>query len=271
MDLSARGAPCARRRRPAPRGSSASITTTTVGKPFPSRGTGGRCPPLHQRRAALYRTRFELDPDPPAPAINADGVLYQADIFLDGAYLGDPEGYFFPHSYDITDLARLGAEHVLAVEVACTPPLDRRAAATTGIFQHRDCIDPSWNPGGLWRGVRIERPGPCASTARALCRDADLARANVMVRAELDSDDARTVRAHDARRDVERELEHPLAKGTNSVEWTFGVDNPKLWWPAALGDQPLGLLEVTVSVDHEPSHAAPSEPGCARWRCTTGH
>ena len=112
-------------------------------------------------------------------------------------------------------------------------------------------------PEGLWRGVRIERTGPVRiNRLRVLCRDAEPARANVMVRAELDSDDARTVRVRTTLDGiVERELEHPLAKGTNSVEWTFGVDNPKLWWPRALGDQPLGQLEVTVSVDHEPSHA----------------
>jgi beta-galactosidase/beta-glucuronidase len=52
-----------------------------------------------------------------------DGIFYQADVWFDGAYLGDPEGYFFPHSFDVTQLARLGDEHVLAVEVACTPHL----------------------------------------------------------------------------------------------------------------------------------------------------
>ena len=224
----------------------------------------------------LYRTRFELDAGPAGARhwVVLDGVFYQADVFLDGAYLGDPEGYFFPHSYEITDLARLGAEHVLAVEVACSPPPDRRAKRNlTGIFQHWDCMDPTWNPGGLWRGVRIERTGPVRiNRLRVLCRDAEPARANVMVRAELDSDDARTVRVRTTLDgDVERELEHPLAKGTNSVEWTFGVDNPQLWWPRALGDQPLGQLEVTVSVDHEPSHARwPSAPGCGRWPCTTG-
>ena len=51
----------------------------------------------------LYRKRFEL----PAPAVGArrwitfDGIFYQADVWLDGAYLGDPEGYFFPHSFDV--------------------------------------------------------------------------------------------------------------------------------------------------------------------------
>ena len=208
----------------------------------------------------LYRTRFELDAGPPGARqwVVLDGVFYQADVFLDGAYLGDPEGYFFPHSYEITDLARLAPEHVLAVEVACAQPQDRRAKRNlTGVFQHWDCMDPDWNPGGLWRGVRIERTGPVRiNRMRVLCRDAEPERANVMVRAELDSDEARTVRIRTTVDDaVERELEQSLATGTNVVEWTFGVDNPRLWWPRALGEQPLSTLEVAVSVDHEPSHA----------------
>jgi beta-mannosidase len=147
---------------------------------------------------------------------------------------------------------------VLAVEVACSRPTDLRAKRNlTGVFQHWDCIDPAWNPGGLWRPVRVERTGPVRiNRLRVLCRDAEAARANVSVRAELDSDASRIARIRTTIDGVvERELEQTLARGTNTVEWTFGVDNPKLWWPRALGDQPLGDLEVTIFVDHEPSHA----------------
>ena len=238
-----------------------STTTTTAGRRCPSPATGARRPAFAESDGPLlYRTRFELDAGPGGARhwVVLDGVFYQADVFLDGAYLGDPEGYFFPHSYEITDLARLAPEHVLAVEVACAQPQDRRAKRNlTGVFQHWDCMDPAWNPGGLWRGVRIERTGPVRiNRMRVLCRDAEPERANVMVRAELDSDEARTVRIRTTVDSaVERELEQSLAAGTNVVEWTFGVDNPRLWWPRALGDQPLSTLEVAVSVDHEPSHA----------------
>ena len=214
----------------------------------------------------IYRTRFELDAGRAGARhwVVLDGVFYQADVFLDGAYLGDPEGYFFPHSYEITDLARLAPEHVLAVEVACSRPSDLRAKRNlTGVFQHWDCMDPAWNPGGLWRPVSIERTGPVRiNRLRVLCRDADPARANVSVRAELDSDASRIARLRTTLDGVvERELEQSLAKGINTVEWTFGVDNPRLWWPRALGDQPLANLEVTVFVDHEPSHARTMRTG----------
>jgi beta-mannosidase len=208
----------------------------------------------------IYRTRFELDPGPPGARhfVVLDGLFYQGDVWFDGGYLGDPEGYFFPHSYDITELANLGREHVLAVEVTSAPQRDRTAKrAITGVFQHPVASDPDWNPGGLWRPVRIERTGPVRIEAlRVLCREADHDRAVVTLHARLDADEARTVRIRTTLEDhVERELEQPLARGTNVVEWSFGVDNPPLWWPWSLGEQPLVSVTVAVQVEHQVSDA----------------
>src|ERR1700752_2481300 len=32
-----------------------------------------------------------------------DGLFYQGDVWLDGAYLGDTEGYFMPHTFEISE------------------------------------------------------------------------------------------------------------------------------------------------------------------------
>ena len=32
-----------------------------------------------------------------------DGIFYTSDVWLDGTYLGDTEGYFFPHQLEITE------------------------------------------------------------------------------------------------------------------------------------------------------------------------
>ena len=214
----------------------------------------------------IYRTRFELDPgvDDARHWVILDGLFYQGDVWLDGAYLGDPEGYFFPHAYEITDLARLAPEHVLGVEVTCSPPGDRtKKRAVTGAFQHSDSLDPAWNPGGLWRTVRVERTGPVRiGRLRVLCQEADADRAQLQVRAELDSDQPRTVRVRTMVDDrVEREREFPLARGTNRVEWTFGVNTPALWWPWSLGQQPLSSMTVWVYVEHEVSDARTTRTG----------
>lgn len=217
----------------------------------------------------LYRTRFDVDVpgDGERCWLVFDGLFYQGDVWLDGAYLGDTEGYFVPHHFDITDAARRGDEHVLAVEATCTPPGDKRAKrAITGVFQHWDCMDPQWNPGGLWRPVRIERTGPVRITRlRVTCREADAARqvASLIVWAELDSPEAHTVLV---RTRVGGHTEHvhtqPLAAGANELSWIVVIDRPRLWWPWALGDQPLEDVAVSVELvdgdgaapDAGPSH-----------------
>ncbi|MFM7685830.1 MAG: glycoside hydrolase family 2 protein, partial [Actinomycetota bacterium] len=199
----------------------------------------------------LYRHRFHLEP--PAEGrrawVTLQGVMYQADVWLDGAYLGDPEGYFFPHSFEITSLARLAAEHVLAVEVSCSPQRQRTAKRNiTGVLQHSDVLDPLWNPGGLWRPVNVHETGPVRiDRLRVLCRDANDVRAHLRLHARLDADTARSVMLR-TRVDgaIVTEQSRPLAAGANEVDWDLDVPDPALWWPWTMGAQPL--TEVTVEV-----------------------
>jgi len=143
----------------------------------------------------LHRTSFEhAGPAEGERAwITFDGLFYQGDVWLDGAYLGDTEGYFLPHTFEVTEQLATRREHTLAVEAACARQTDRTAKRNlTGVFQHWDCLDPDWNPGGIWRPVRLETTGPVRiRDLRVLCREATAARAVVVLRANLLSADAR--------------------------------------------------------------------------------
>jgi beta-mannosidase len=202
----------------------------------------------------LYRTAFHLDPPPAGHRafVTLHGVFYQADVWLDGAYLGDPEGYFSPHSFDITDLTRLTADHVLAVEVTSGIQRDHaRKRNLTGAYQDGVSVDSTWNPGGLWRPVTVDLTGPTRiDRCRVLCRDANDTRAHLRLHARLDSDAARpvtvTTYVDDA---VMSEQDHSLARGMNDIAWTFDVAKPRLWWPWSLGEQPLYDVRVVLSVD----------------------
>ena len=207
----------------------------------------------------LYRREFDAvaPVDGQRRFVVIDGLFYQGDVWLDGAYLGDPEGYFFPHAYDVTALSRLDTSHVLAVAATCSPQRDKKSKRNiTGVFQHWDCISPSFNPGGLWRTVRLETTGPVRIDAwRVLCRDANESRANLRLHARLDSDRERTVKLRtlvDGR--VVDELVRTTAVGLNRVNWNIDIDDPKLWWPWSLGDQPLTDVTLQVLVDDEVSH-----------------
>ena len=200
----------------------------------------------------LYRTRFEAArPDDERRSwLVLDGLFYQGDVWLDGAYVGDTEGYFFPHSFEITDAMRDRAEHVLAVEVTCSPQHDRSAKRNiTGVFQDWDCLDPDWNPGGIWRPVRLEQSGPVRiSRYRVLCQEATAEQAVLTVTATLDATEATpaTLRTT-VGVSTEHIEEHPLAAGENQISWQVTVEKPALWWPHALGDQPLHDVTLTVT------------------------
>ena len=206
----------------------------------------------------LYRTHFE-SPRPEAATrawLVLDGLFYQGDVWLDGAYVGDTEGYFNRHTFEVTDDLRMSNEHVLGIEVTCARQDDRAAKRNiTGVFQHWDCIDPEWNPGGIWRPVRVETTGPArARSLRVVCVDANTERAVMACRAEIDSNQARLVTLRTMVSGVEQEDERPVAEGSNFVEWQVTVPDPSLWWPHALGGQPLHEVSVEVCVDGEVSH-----------------
>ncbi len=201
----------------------------------------------------LYRRSFDVRaPDAGRRSwLTFDGLFYQGDVWLDGSYLGDTEGYFAPHTFEVTDALRGRSEHHLAIEVACAPQTDKTAKRNiTGVFQHWDCLDPDWNPGGIWRPVHLTETGPVRiARLRVLCKEATSQRAVVVLRARLDSAGARTVRIHTRVGGMERQREQPLADGDNEVEWTVEVERPTLWWPRALGDAALQDVVVQVQLD----------------------
>ena len=207
----------------------------------------------------LYRHRF--DQERPGPGrrrfVTLDGVFYQADVWLDGAYLGDPEGYFFPHSFDITGLSRLATEHVLAVEVACAPQRQRTAKRNiTGIFQHSDTLDQDWNPGGLWAPVHIEETGPVRiDRLRVLCRDANDSRAHLRIHARLDSDTTRTITlrtsvgTQPSGKTVVVEHSRSLAGGMNEVDWNLDSHVGERLRTKTPRPPQIGVLDVEVPIN----------------------
>lgn len=202
----------------------------------------------------MYRRRFEHAELEPGRRrwLTLDGVFYQADVWYDGAYLGDAEGYFAPHSFDVSALSRIGDEHAIAIEVACTPqPGPRGKRNITGIFQHWDGIDRDWNPGGLWRTVHLFDTGPARiDRFRVLCRDADDARAHILLNVGIDLEQGRAVVIRTFVDDVLlHQSERRLAHGVNDVRWGVDITDPALWWPRSLGEQPLCHVVVEVEVD----------------------
>lgn len=230
-----------------------------------------------------YRTRFDSAPARPAAGersfLVVEGVMASADVWLDGTYLGDTAGYAVPHWFEVTELLRDRDEHLLAMEVDNDPVGTGRVRDLTGAFGRSALLGSGHNPGGIWRPVSLHTTGPVrVRHCRLRCPQADVERATLAVRVVLDTDEPRTVtlRTWAARVTdetppppsptgtdedvVEAELEravvvierdHPLATGENRIEFTVPVPDPDLWWPRALGDQPLYDVGLDVLVDDE--------------------
>ena len=219
----------------------------------------------------LYRHGFEHAAPHPGRRtwLVLDGLFYLGDVWLDGSYVGTTEGYFFPHGFDITEAVEARREHILAVEVGCAPQTDRtHKRQLTGVFQHWDCLDPEWNPGGIWRPVRLEETGPVRiRSLSTACTEATEQAATVAFRAYLHAIEPGPVTVRTAIGDAHHEEQHTLAAGENFIEWTVAVDRPALWWPRALGGQPM--CDVTVDVLDEagaPSHRRQFRTGLRQVR-----
>ena len=198
----------------------------------------------------LHRTSFEHRAGPGDRRwwLCFEGLFYQGDIWLDGSYLGDTEGYFAPHAFEVTEPLRARSEHTLAVELTCAPQTDRTNKRNiTGVFQHWDCFDQDWNPGGIWRPVRLVDTGPVRITRLTTrCTEATPERAVLSFVAELDAAAGVDAHVRTTVGSIDHGVDHTLAAGANSVEWSVTIDRPRLWWPHALGDAHLETVNVEI-------------------------
>ncbi len=215
----------------------------------------------------LHRRTF----DAPRPAggrrsfVVLEGCFYQSDVWLDASYLGDTEGYFLPHAFEVTEQLRDREQHVLAVEVTCDPEArDPRATKRnlTGAFQDPGFVDPDWNPGGIWRPVGLVETGPVRiASLRVRTAEATAARALLVLSATLDAAEADEVELRTTVDPGGVEHRHPaqLTAGANALSWQVEVRDPALWWPRALSPDRAAPSLVDVQVEALAGGGAPSD------------
>jgi len=197
--------------------------------------------PADHSSSVMYRATFDtptLD-DHHRLFVQSDGIFNQADLWLDGAYLGDQDDYFLRHHHDITALVRLERHHELLIEVN------------------------GGRHAGIWQPLLLRRTGPALlRSVRVLCRDASDSRAHFLITAQINVAQSciSTIRTS-ADGVVISSRGQSLSRGDNMVTWTVDIDNPPLWWPWALGDQKFVSIDIEVEVDGETSDS---------YHCRTG-
>ncbi|MDG1410827.1 MAG: hypothetical protein P8L46_00275 [Acidimicrobiales bacterium] len=219
-------------------------------------GHWAHVPGMASERAVLHRTRFHapVPDDERRRWLRFDGISQQGDVWLNGGYVGDTDGYFVPHVFEVTDLMADRDEHLLAVDVSCprfgNP--DERTDLMGAILDPELSGAAGMNPGGIWRNVSLVESGPSAiKYFRAICVDANPTRAHLALRCVFDHPEGGMVTLRAAVAGHTQELHHPAAAGENRVEWTIDVPEPELWWPHTLGNQPLHDLRCELEVDGE--------------------
>ncbi len=216
----------------------------------------------------FYRD-FEYTPGSDRQILQFDGVDYFASVWLNGEKVGEHEGYFQPFEFDVTEQLQEGHNGLL-VKVR-SPKEDPEEAwpakkfLIKGIFNHHDARPGSWNPergqekntGGIWNEVTLEEKPGCRITdlrvAPRLMEDG-----SALVRAKIELENQGNACRADLQLDVEpKNFEGPdvtaqfteqLSRGSNTVEETFVLEDPKLWWTWDHGDQNLYDCEATLEV-----------------------
>ncbi len=207
------------------------------------------------------------------------GINYAADVWLNGAHLGDIRGAFIRGSFDVTSLIRPGDSNVVAVRVSPPPhpgiPHEQSVAAGPGENGGNLAIDGptfvasegwDWIPAirdrntGLWQGVELAASGmvrildPRVITRLPLPR---LDSADVVVEVPLENRGTAplTVTLEGRMESVQLSKTVLVQPGLSTVRLDpaeFGqlrISKPRLWWPNGYGSAELYHLKLTVSRD----------------------
>ena len=203
--------------------------------------------------------------------VTLDGIFYQADVWLDGAYLGDPEGYFIPHTFDITAWAGFATS-------TCWPSRWRaRHRAVPATAQHHRRAPtvrrdrPQLEPGRHVAAGHVYDTGPVRIDRLACC-------AAMPTRHErtCDSTPGSTATIAGGRgcgtpdgRPIE-ETERTIAGGHNDVSGTSTSTTRRCGGHVRSANNHSPRCRRGGRRRRGQRSPAGGAPGCGRWRGTTG-
>ncbi len=216
------------------------------------------------RTSWWYRTEFKLPTDYKGKTIwlGFDGINYRANVWMNGVRLAssdDVVGSWRLFRFDASGVAKTTEMNALAVEVF--PPQPHDLAITLVDWAPM----PPDKEMGLWRDVHVSATGPVALRAPAVLSKLNLPATNealLTVRAELINAENRDIDAVVKGRIENLSFEQSVRLApmeTKVVRFTpdnfpqLRISNPRLWWPAKVGNQELYPLDLSVEVQNEVS------------------
>jgi beta-mannosidase len=208
-----------------------------------------------------------------------DGIDTSATLTLNGITLGTVCNMHTRVRFDVRAALRPGA-NTLQIDFEAPMALIRRLAAEHGEMPHEGAgsnqphphnaarkmacaFGWDWGPvlpsAGIWRPIALERWRTARlGTVRPLVTRADAAAAEIRVHPDLIVADSP---AADASIEIIAELRDPEGRPVDTVRVhaspgqqpaiRLHTANPRLWWPAGYGDQPLYTVTTSLHIDGE--------------------
>jgi hypothetical protein len=242
------------------------------------------------RQDYWYRTEFTTPValDGRRPTLTFNGINYAAEVWLNGARLGEIKGAFVRGQFDLTGKLKPGGVNALAVRISPPPhpgiPHEQSILAGAGQNGGMQALDGptfiategwDWIPGvrdrnsGLWQDVVLSASGPLRigdpHVVTTLPRDAKgeirTDRAEVEIEVPLDNATGHAVEAQvsAAFDEVTATKTVLVAPGDAVVKFSpaefpqLTVAHPRLWWPNGYGAPDLHTAHLTVSSGGEVS------------------
>jgi exo-1,4-beta-D-glucosaminidase len=208
------------------------------------------------RHSWWYRTEFNLPEEYRGKTLwlGFDGINYRANVWMNGRQIASSEkmaGAWRLFDFDVTAAARPGETNSLAIEVFAPRPRDLAITLVDWAPMPPD------KEMGIWRDVHITATGPVALRFPVVLTKLNLPstdQAQLTVRAEVKNAAGHAIDGVLKGRIENIEFSMPVRLGANetrTIRFTpdkfpqLKVANPRLWWPAQVGEQNLYPLELT--------------------------
>ncbi|WP_081716763.1 glycoside hydrolase family 2 protein [Leptolyngbya sp. Heron Island J] len=201
-----------------------------------------------------------------------EGIDYEADVWLNGHYLGSHQGYFEPFDFRVNQLLNRDSSNILTVRV--NSPLEEQDQDWSlhkrfikGIFAHHDTRPGgAWtkrgqekNTGGIWAPVYLQSSNTLAidniQVTPKLNHDGSHATADVVVELDYQDTESQEITLDfqlvpenflgDAGEHVR--IQQRIHPDNNSFRIHLEQNSPKLWWSWEHGDPNLYRLKLKIT------------------------
>lgn len=169
-----------------------------------------------------------------------EGIDYEAQIFLNGVFLGRHEGMFIPWEKDVTEHLKYGEQNLVAAVIEPAPKEQPQVGKTSLVKTHKSRMTYWWDfcprmiHQGIWKPVWLHVTEGGAIENVYLTADLNEDNTQALLHLELEAD----LKALDeyyvegAFGDIT--FREKINKRVSRVEWK--VENPRLWWVNGYGE-----------------------------------